>query len=46
MRALHLDTRLLEFWVDRPAETGCYGAVLRVWKLHMSVTWPREEDQP
>ena len=38
-----LNTRWLEFWVDDPSETDCYGAILRIGKLRISVTWPLRE---
>jgi hypothetical protein len=35
--------RWLEFYVDRPAKSGCYGFMLCIGKLHLSVTWPAED---
>jgi len=35
--------RWLGFVLDRPAETGCYGFVLRIGKLRLSVSWPARE---
>lgn len=30
---------MFRFMIDDPADTGCVGFALRIWRLTLSVTW-------